>query len=108
MNAGIGDQVGLELSHVHVQGTVEAQGGGQGGDNLSDEAVQVGVGRALNIEVAPADIVQSLIVEAKGAVGMLEESVGGKDGVVRLNDSCRYLGRGRDSEGKFRLAAIVD
>ena len=45
VDTGVGHQVGLELSHVHVQGTVEAQGGGQGGDQLGDQTVQVGVGR---------------------------------------------------------------
>jgi len=30
VDAGVGHQVGLELSHVHVEGTVEPQGGRQG------------------------------------------------------------------------------
>ena len=44
VDTGVGHQVGLELSHIHVQGTIEPQGGGQGGDDLGDQAVQVGVG----------------------------------------------------------------
>jgi hypothetical protein len=43
VDAGVGHQVGLELGDVHVEGAVEAQGRGQGGDDLGDEAVQVGV-----------------------------------------------------------------
>jgi hypothetical protein len=34
VDPGVGHQVGLELSDVHVQGTIEAQRGGQGGDHL--------------------------------------------------------------------------
>ena len=37
VDAGVGHQVGLELSDIHVQGTIEAQGGGQGGDDLGDQ-----------------------------------------------------------------------
>ena len=34
MDARVGHQVSLELSHIHVQGTVKAQGRRQRGDNL--------------------------------------------------------------------------
>jgi hypothetical protein len=37
VDAGVGHQVGLELSHIHVQRTIKAQGGSQGGDDLSDQ-----------------------------------------------------------------------
>ena len=52
MDARVGHQVGLELSHIDVQGTVETEGGGQRGDDLGEETVQVGVGGALDVEVA--------------------------------------------------------
>jgi len=42
MDAGVGDQVGLELGHVNVQGAVETQGGGQGGDDLTREGGREG------------------------------------------------------------------
>ena len=44
-------QVGLELRQIHVQGTIEAQGGGDGADDLPDQTVQVRVGGALDIKV---------------------------------------------------------
>ena len=46
VDARVGHQVGLELRHVHVEGTVEAQRRGERRDDLGDQAVQVGVGRA--------------------------------------------------------------
>jgi len=49
----VGDEVGLELGDVDVKGTIEPEGSGQGGDNLGDEPVKVGVGRPLNVEVQP-------------------------------------------------------
>jgi hypothetical protein len=73
---GYGHQVGLELSDVDVERAIEAEGRSQGRDDLRDEAVQVGVGRALDVEVAAADVVESLVVEherrrrcAQGASG---------------------------------------
>merc|ERR1711936_1289493 len=41
VDPGVGHQVGLELSKVHVEGSVEPQGCGDGGDDLPDESVQV-------------------------------------------------------------------
>ena len=86
MDSGVRHQVGLELSHVHVQGSVESEGGGQGGDDLGDESVQVGVGGSLDVEVSPADIVDSLVVEHDSDVGVLQEGVGGENGVVGFNN----------------------
>lgn len=34
VDAGVGNQVGLELGQVHVEGAVEAEGRGQRGDDL--------------------------------------------------------------------------
>merc|ERR1719376_885391 len=108
VDAGVGHEVGLELSDVDVEGTVEAEGGSQGGDDLGDEAVEVGVGGALDVKGAAADVVDGLVVEHDGDVGVLEEGVGGEHGVVRLNDSGGDL-RGRvDGESELGLAAVVD
>jgi hypothetical protein len=58
-------EVGLELSDIDVERAIEAQTGGQGRDNLSDQTVQVSVGRALDVQVAAADVVQSFLYVAK-------------------------------------------
>ncbi len=55
-------QVGLEFGKIDVQGTIEAEGGSQGGDDLSNQSVQVGVGWAFNVQVAAADIVQGFVI----------------------------------------------
>ena len=108
MNSGVGDEVGLELSHIDVEGTIESEGGSQRGDDLSDESVQVGVGGSLDVEVSSADVVDSLVVEHDGDVGVLEEGVGGEHGVVGLNDGGRNLRRGVDGEAELGLLAVVD
>jgi len=94
----VGHQVGLELSDIHVESSIETKRGRQRGDHLSDQTIEVGVGRALNVEVATAYIVQCLIVKAESAVGVLEEGVRRKHRVVGLNNGRRHLGRRRDGK----------
>ena len=108
MDSGVGDEVGLELGNIDVQGTIESEGGSERGDNLSNESVQVGVGGSLNVEVTSADIVDSLVVEHNGNIGVLKEGVGGEHGVVRLNDGGGDLGGGVDGEAELGLLAVVD
>jgi len=75
---------------------------------LSDESVKVGVGGSLDVKISAADIVDGLVVEHDGDVGVLEEGVVGEDGVVRLNDGGGDLGGGVDGESKLGLLAVID
>ena len=58
---------------------------GDGGHNLTDQTVQVGVGGALDVQVAAADVVDGFVVDHEGAVRVLQCGVGGEDGVVGLH-----------------------
>lgn len=75
---------------------------------MRDKSVQVGVGGSLNIEVSSADIVDGLVVEHDGDISVLEEGVGGQNGVVGLNDGSGDLRGGIDSESEFGLLSVVD
>merc|ERR1719164_21007 len=108
VDAGVGHQVGLELGDVDVEGTVEAEGGGEGGDHLANETVKVGVGGALDVEGAAADVIERLVVDKEGHVGVLEEGVGGENGVVGLNNGGGHLGGGVHGEGELGLLAVVN
>ena len=77
----VGHQVGLELSDVDVQGTIETQRGSQRGRDLLNDAVQVGVGRALDVEATAAHVVDGLVVQAEGHISVLQQ-VGGKGVIV--------------------------
>ena len=57
-----------------------------GQHTLSDQAVQVLVVGALNAKVPSADVVDGLVVDHEGAVGVLQGGVGSKDRVVWLNN----------------------
>lgn len=65
---------------------------------LSNETVQVLIVGALETKVATADIVDGLVVDHEGAVGVLKGSVGGENRVVRLNNRGRGLGGRIDAE----------
>lgn len=55
----IRNQVGLELVQVDVEGAVESEGGGDGGDDLSDKSIQVGERWGGDAQVTSADIVDT-------------------------------------------------
>ena len=101
VNAGIWHQVSLELVQIYVEGTVEPEGGGNAGHDLSNQSVQVGITRALDIQIPAADIIDGLVVDHESAVGVLEGGVSSEDGVVRLNHGGGDLRRGVDR--KFEL-----
>ena len=69
MNPREGNQVGLELIQVDVEGSIESEGSGDGGDDLGDEPVEVGVGRGLDSEVSSADLVDTERTKAKRGEG---------------------------------------
>ena len=92
VDARVRHEVGLELGYVDVESAVEAEGGGQRGDNLSDEAVQVGVGGALDVEGAPADVVHCLVVEHDSNVCVLKQGVRGEHCIVGLHNAGGNLG----------------
>merc|ERR1719216_453315 len=101
------DQVRLELVHVNVQLTVEPERGGHGGHGLGHDTVHVAVGGALHLEVALEDLVDGLVVEDQGHLGVVEEQVGGEEAVVGLDDHRREVGRGVDLEADLGLLAVV-
>jgi len=108
MDTWVGHQVSLELSDIDVEGTIESEGGSEGGDNLGNDSVKVGVGWSLDIEVSSADIVDGLVVEHDGDIGVLKEGVSRQDRVVGLDDGGGDLGRGVDGEAELGLLAVIN
>ena len=104
VDARVRHQVGLELCEIHIQSSVEAERGGDGGDYLSDEAVEVGVAGPLDVQVAATDIVYGLVVHHEGTVRVLQSRVGGKDGVVGLHHRSGDLWR--RIYGKLQLGLL--
>lgn len=107
VDAGVGNQVGLELVQVDVEGAVEPQRGGDRGDDLGNQTVEVLVARPGNVQIPAADVVHGLVVNQESAVRVLDGAVGGENGVVGL-DNGRRQARGRvDGELQLALLGVV-
>jgi hypothetical protein len=103
----VGHKVGLELVQINVERTVEAQGGGDGADDLGDQAVKVLVVGPRDIQAATADVVNRLVVDKERAVSVLDGAVCREDSVVGLNDRGRNARSRVDGELKLALLAVV-
>merc|ERR1719420_422988 len=101
-------EVGLELGDIDVEGSVEAERRRERRDHLREKPIQVRVRRALDVEVAAADIVQGLVVHLVGHVRVLQEAVHAKHGIVRLDARRGDLRARPHGERDLRLLAVVD
>jgi len=108
MDTWVWDQVGLELVEIDVEGTVESEGGGDGRNDLGNESVEVLEVWTLDVEGTTADVVDGLVVDHAGTIGLLEGGVGGQDGVVWLDDGGGDLWGWVDGELELALLSVVD
>ena len=108
MDSWVWHQVGLELSNINVQSTIESEGGSEGGDDLGNESVQVGVGWSLDIEVSSADIINGFVINHNGDIGVLKEGMSGEDGVVWLDNGGGDLWGWVDGESELGFLTVID
>ncbi len=80
---------------------------GEASHDLGDELVQVLVLGGLLLEVVDADLVERLVVDAAGNVRVLDENVGGENGVVGLDDGLGNLGRGEHGERAEHAVGVL-
>jgi hypothetical protein len=98
METGEGHHVDGQLPQVRVKLTGETQAGGDTGHDSGDEVVQVTVGGVVQLESPHADVVESLVVNAEGLVGVLDQLVDGEGGVVGLDNGVGDLGGWHNGE----------
>ena len=80
------DEVDSKLSEIGVELTWESEAAGDTGEGGGDEMVQISVGWGGELEGSEADIVKGLVVNAHDIIGVLDELMDGKGGVVWLNN----------------------
>ena len=112
MKPGVRHKVSLKLCQIYVESPIKAERGRDGGHHLvialsaarmfkaisikQNEAtlllsylayqpVQVGIAGPLDVEVPPADVIDGLVVNHEGTVGVLEGRVSRQDCVVRFH-----------------------
>merc|ERR1712066_789967 len=94
-------QVGLELSQIDVQSTIESERSGDGGNDLSDQPVQIGVSWSFDIQVSSADVVDGFVINHESTIGVLQSGMGGQNGVVWFNNGGGDLWGWVDSKFQF-------
>ena len=85
----VGHQVGLELSQINIEGSIESERSSDGRDDLTNESVQVSVGGSFDVQVSTTNVVNGFVVNHESTVRVLKCGVGSQDGVVGFNDSLR-------------------
>jgi len=88
-----------ELSEIGVQLTRESKARGYTRHGSADQVVQVTVGWGGELEGSEANVVEGLVINAVGLIGVLDELMDGEGGVVWFYDGVTYLGRGYYGEG---------
>ncbi len=71
MDPRVWDEIGLELSQIHIEGSIETQRCCDTADNLSDQAIEVSICRLLNAKISSTDVVYCFIVYHEGTVAVL-------------------------------------
>jgi len=82
-----GHHVDCQLSQVSVQLTWESEAGCDTRHGQRHQMVEITVGGVGELEGSEANVVESLVVDAVGLVGVFNQLVNGKSGVVGFNDS---------------------
>ena len=85
------DHVDGKLPQISVQLSWESETGRDARHCSGDQMVEVTVCGCRQFECTEADIVESLVVDAECFICVLNKLVNGQRGVVRLNNSVRYL-----------------
>lgn len=88
-----------ELAEIGVELSWETEAGGDTGHDGGNQVVQVSVRWSAELQGAHADIVESLVIDTEGLVGVLYQLVDGEGGVVWLDNGVGNLWRWNDGEG---------
>lgn len=99
VKTGERNHVDGELAEIRVQLTGETQASGNTRHDGGDKVVKITVRGVGELEGLLANVVEGLVVNAEGLVGVLNELVDGEGGVVRLNNGVGRARLGKDGEG---------
>ena len=91
MDSGVGNQISLEFSQVDIEGTIESEGSGDGGYDLTNKPVEVGVGWSFDIQVSATNVVDGFVINHESTVRVLKCCMGGEDGVVGFNNVLVFI-----------------
>ena len=85
------NKIDSKFSKIRVELSWESEATGDTRESSRDEMVKISVGWGGELEGSEADIVEGLVINAHDIIGVLDELMDGKGGVVWLNDGIRHL-----------------
>ncbi len=102
VQAGLRDEVREQLAEADLDGeeAAETHRGGESGERLGDEEVQIINGGAFDVPLAMREFKEGLVVENEAGVGAAAERVKGENSVVRLRDHAGDLRRRQHCAGE--------
>ena len=87
MKAREWNHVDCKLAEISIQLARETEAGGDTRHGKRNKMVEVAICGSSQLQSTEADIVERLIVNAKGLIGVLDELMHRKGGIVRLDHS---------------------
>jgi len=93
------NHVDSQLSEIRVKLTRETETGGNTGHDSRHQVVKISVGWVGELEGSRADIVESLVIDAEGLIGVLDQLMNGEGGIVWLDNGVGHLGGWDNGEG---------
>ena len=102
-----GHHVDAQLPQVGVELAGEAETGGDPAHDEGDEAVELLVAGVPHLEGVAEDLVQSLVVDHEGCVGVLHQLVDGEGRVVGLHHRVRGVGAREHGEGGHHPVGVL-
>ena len=108
VQAGLRDEIREELAQADFDGeeAAEAHAGGEAGERLGDEEVQIIDGGAFDVPFAMRELEERLVVKDEAGVGAAAEGIEREDGVVGLRDDAGDLRRGQHGAGEHGDLAV--
>ena len=71
VNPWVGHKIGLKFCQVHIESTIKAERCSDGGYDLANQPVEVGVSWPVNVKVPPANVIDGLIVHHERTIRVL-------------------------------------
>jgi hypothetical protein len=94
-----GNHIDGQLAKIGVELTRETKTGGDTRHNGRHQVVKISVRWVGELESSHADIVESLVVDTKGLIGVFNQLMDGESSIVRLDNGIRDLGGWHNREG---------
>merc|ERR1719195_535537 len=107
VDSRIWNQICLKLCDVDIESTIEAQRCCQRGDDLGQQAVQIGVRWTLNVQIPATYVVECFIVVHDRDIGVFKQGMYTQHSVVGLNHRCCHLWACPHSETQLGLLPVI-